>query len=395
MNPQDYGLSRPSFILDAELDCGIFAGRKDVREKLEGRIRRGLSTNTSVHTFIWGDYGSGKTHTLHYFHKYVAKQHGVDILSIFVATPQVDARSTPSDLFRGIVTAISPVEIFGLFSKVWDAHQNELQQYNDLYKRISVLQGHIQNRDLSYVIHKYIISRPSEDYAVIKWLSGERCTSKEKQSLGVISDNSDPNIAIRTLLSLFNLFSKYENKYILLLLDELETLRVLTKKKQVDFETFFRQLVSEQKGIATVMAQSVEEAGIEMSEIPIFWPRSPVGSRIGYPQNYIWLKPFEGDDQILGFVKELLHALRPANVPPDYLKNLVEQCASETEETVQEDYFPFTVEAIELMCQSLLESGSSLFPRNIENCATQCLGESMSTNKPLITTEEVSVVLSI
>jgi len=367
----------------------IFAGRSDVKKKLEGRIRRGLATNTSVHTFIYGDYGSGKTHTLHYFHRYVSEQHGVEVLPIFVPQPQVDARSTPSDLFRSIITAISPVEIFELLSKIWDTHQDELQQHTELYKRISVLQKHVQNRDLSYVLYKYIISRPAEDYTVIKWLSGERCTSKEKQMLGVISDNSDPNIAIRTLLTLFRLFNKYEQKYMLLLLDELETLRVLSRRKLVDFETFFRQLVSEQHGIATVMAQSVEQT-LE-DGIVIFLGTSPVGSRIGYPQNYVFLKPFDDPADVMGFMKELIAQLRPADVN---LSELVGKAKKETGETVQEDLFPFTEEALDLMCQSILESGPSLFPRNIQNAATQCLGEAMSQNKGIITTDEVSEVMA-
>ncbi len=390
MDHKDYGLSRPSFQLDPELDCMIFAGRGDVKSKLEGRIRRGLATNTSVHTFIYGDYGSGKTHTLHYFHKYVSDQHGVEVLPIFVPQPQVDARSTPSDLFRSIVTAISPVEIFELLSKIWDAHQDELQQHTELYKRISVLQKYVQNRDLSYIIYKYIISRPAEDYSVIKWLSGERCTSREKQTLGVISDNSDPNIAIRTLLTLFGLFNKYDKKYMLLLLDELETLRVLSRRKLVDFETFFRQLVSEQHGIATVMAQSVEqtlEDGLE-----IFLGNSPVGSRIGFPQNYVFLKPFDDPNDVQNFMKELIAQLRPTDAD---VSKLVETAQRETEETVMENLFPFTSEALDLMCQSILEAGPSLFPRNIQNAATQCLGEAMSKNRRIITTEEVSVVMAL
>jgi len=391
MNPQDYGLSRPSFQLDNQLDCAIFAGRTDVKKKLEGRIRRGLATNTSVHTFIWGDYGSGKTHTLHYFHKYVSERHGVDVLAVFVPQPQVDSRSTPSDLFRAIITAVSPVEIFELFSQIWDTHQDELQQHTELYKRISVLQKYVQNRDLAYIIHKYVISRPAEDYTVIKWLSGERCTSKEKQILGVISDNSDPNIAIRTLLSLCSLFNKYKKKYMLLLLDEVETLDVLSRKKLRDFETFFRQLVSQQHGIATVVAQSVTGASIE-DGLPIFWGGSPVGSRIGYPQNYIYLKPFDDPDDVTKFMKELISQLRPADVDSS---ELAERAKKETEETVQDDHFPFTVEALELMCQSLIEAGSALYPRNIENAATQCLGEAISKNRKIITTEEVSEVMAV
>ena len=388
MNERDYGLSRPSFQLDPELDCSIFAGRGDVKKKLEGRIRRGLITNTSVHTFIYGDYGSGKTHTLHYFHKYVSEQHGVNVLPVFVAQPQVDSKSTPSDLFRSIITAVSPVEIFGLFSKIYDKCQNELQQHQEIHRRVSVLQKYVQNRDLSYVIYKYIISRPAEDYAVIKWLSGERCTSREKQALGVISDNSDPNIAIRTLLSIFRLFNIYDKKYVLLLLDELETLRVLSRKKLIDFENFFRQLVSVQQGIATVMAQSVEQS-IE-DGLEIFQGDRPVGSRIGFPQNYIWLKPFDDPNDLMGFMRELIHQLRPPNADVSELAN-----KADGDETVQEAYFPFTVEALELMCQSLLEAGQRLYPRSIENAATQCLGEAMSNNKRIITTEEVSIVMEV
>ena len=394
MDPRDYGLARESFILDVEIDCKIFAGRDDVKKKLEGRIRRGLITNTSIHTFIYGDYGSGKTHTLHFFHNYVSEQHGIDILPIFVPQPQVDARSTPSDLFQAIITAISPVEIFELFTTIWDEHQSELQERTELSNRVKVLQKSVKNRDLAYVIHKYYISRPQEDYAVIKWLSGQKCTSKEKESLQVISDNSDPNIAIRTLISIFQLFNKYKGKYILLLLDELETLSVLNNRKMTEFETFFRQLVSEQQGIATVMAQSAEQS-IE-DGIRIFFPTSPVGTRIGYPQNYIWLKPFEDSVQIKDFWKDLTKLLRPKDMTKQELSVLIEKAKDKTDETLNPDCFPFTEEAFELMAQSQLEQlPRGLFPRDIEKCATQCLGEAMSKDKGIITTEEVSVVMEV
>ena len=390
MDPQNYGLSRPSLQLDPEVDCGIFAGRKDVKKKLEGRIRRGLATNTSVHTLIYGDYGSGKTHTLHYFLKYVQEQLGVDVLPIFVPTPQIDARSNPSHLFRSIITAVSPVEIFDLFSKIWDTHQDELQKHTELFHRVSILQDYVQNRDLEYVIYKYIISRPVEDYAVVKWLSGEKCTTKEKQTLGVISDNSDPNIAIKTLLSLCQLFNKYEKKYIILLLDELEKLSVLTSKKLDDFESFFRQLVSEQQGIATVLAQSAERA-LE-DGVPIFLGNTPVGGRIGYPQNYIWLKPFEDPTETKDFLKELIAELRPKGLN---ISKIVEKAKAETEETIEEELFPFTVEAVDLMLQALSEAGLSIFPRNIQNASTQCLGEVMSKNQRVITTKTVEEVMSV
>lgn len=387
MDPSVYGLSRQSFQLDPEYDSVIFAGRNDVKKKIQGRIKRGLATNTSVHTFIYGDYGSGKTHTLHFFHKYVEAQHGVDILPVFVAQPQIDARSTPSNLYRSIITAISPSEIFDLFSHIYDSHQDEIQQHPELYRRIAMLQEHVGNRDLTYVIYKYIISRPAEDYTVMKWMSGVKCTQKEKQTLGVISDNSDPSIAIRTLLSIFRLFNRYQKKYILLLIDELETLRVLTTKKQVDFENFFRQLVSEQQGIATILAQAVEQS-LE-DGLPMFLGHSPVGSRIGYPQNYIWLRPFEDPDDAMNFIKDLLRQLRPPDLD---LSPLIESAKKETDETITEEYFPFTYEALENLITYLLETGE-IYPRNIQTGATSCLGEIISEGLKIITSKEVDEVM--
>lgn len=390
MEPTNYGLTRTSFQLDPALDCGIFAGREDVRDRLEARIRRGLATNTSVHTFIYGDYGSGKTHTLHYFHKYVSEQHDTDILPIFVQTPQIDAKSTPSHLFRSIVSSISPVEIFNLFSIIYDAHQNEMQSYPDLYTKVSLLNNYVKNRDLSNIIYKYILSRPSIDYSVLKWLSGEKCTAKEKQNLNVILDNSDPNVAIRTLLTLFKLFNQYNKKYVLLLLDELETLRVLSPKKMVDFETFFRQLVSEQHGLAIVMAQSVQQSLEE--GVPIFLGGSPVGTRIGYPQNYIYLQPFDTSESLLGFVKDLIAQLRPPNID---IGKLIKAVKSETDETMNEELYPFSEEALDLLAQRIIDAGRELYPRDIQNAATQCLGEVISNDKKIINSEIVSIVMTI
>jgi len=90
-------------------------------------------------------------------------------------------------------------------------------------------------------------------------------------------------------------------------------------------------------------------------------------------------------------MKELIQQLRPTDVD---ISELVQKAKTETEETVRKDFFPFTEEAIELMFQALFEAGSRLFPRNIENAATQCFGEVMSKNKRIITREDISEVMT-
>jgi len=387
MNHQDYGLSRPSFQLDPELDCTIFAGRRDVKDRMHSIISRILLSEKggSRGVLIYGDYGSGKTHALHYFCKQVSKQGGVEVLPIFVPQLQVDARSTPSDLFRSIITAISPVAIFKLLSKIWDAHQDEL--HNDSNRRISMIRKSVQNSNLLHIIDKINARAPHTKNRdlVKKWLLGERCTSKEKRILGVDSDNSNVNTAAKTLLSLLKLFSQFEKRRVILLIDELETLMILPQRRLGDFQTFFNQLLGTEQDLITVLAitldATLEDCNINrLLSVNQFIP----------PENIIYLKSFGEPRDVIEFMKELVLQLRPADVD---ISELVKRAKEETEETVQEDLFPFAAEALDLMCQPILESGSSLSPRNIENAATQCLGEAMHKSKRIITTKEVSRVM--
>jgi hypothetical protein len=373
------------------MDSEIFVGREDVKKRLEDRLRRAIVTGTSLHTFIYGDFGSGKTHTLNYVYRFLNKQK-LNVLPIFVRTPRITEKSDPSDLYGSIVSAISISEIFTLFVKVYDSVQNKLKDITDLYRRVEVLRGIVENRDLSFVINNYVTNRPVEDYCVVKWLSGEKLAAKEKATLSVVSDNSDPNVAIQTLLALVKLFNKIEKKYVLLMLDEMEILQILgTAKKQMAFEEFIRILTSQEKGLGVLMACTTK-LGLEDAPM-MFKSDTAVGTRIGYPQNYIWLKQFEELDSMKLFAKQLITALRDEKV--DVIA-LVKKWKTKTKETLTPDFFPFTEEAIEAIHELSRTSGmiKLLLPRDIQKVMTDSLGDAMIQNKPFVDTEIISRIMT-
>ena len=391
MKHSDYGLKRPSFQLDPELDAGIFVGREDVKKRLEDRLRRAIVTGTSLHTVIYGDYGSGKTHSLNYTYKFLGQQK-LDVLPIFVRQPRITKKSNPSHLYSSIISAISMTEIFELFVKTFDSVQDRLKDITELYRRVEVLRSFIKNRDLAFVVHKYYTARPIEDYSVVKWLSGEKLTAREKAALNVISDNSDPFVAAQTLLTLFKLFNAVANKYVLLMLDEMEALNILGDyRKQMEFEEFLRILVSETRNIGVLLAFTTK---MGMEDAPeMFKSTSAVGSRIGYPQNYIWLKEFNEIELTKNFVKELVASLRDEKVD---VEALVKKCRSQTDEKLSVEYFPFTEEAIEVMFDLSTHSGmiKPLLPRDIEKTLTDALGDAMIQNKTFADTEIISRIMS-
>jgi len=390
LKTSDYGLKRPSFQLDPELDAEIFVGREDVKKRLEDRLKRAIATGTSLHTVIYGDYGSGKTHTLNYVYKFLHKQK-LDVIPIFVRSPRITTKSDPSDLYSSIIDAISMTEIFDLFVKIYDSVQDKIKDVPDLFRRVDILRSQIGNRDLAFVIYRYVTTRPAEDFLVVKWLSGEKLSAREKATLNVISDNSDPFNAAQTLVTLFRLFNKFAKKYVLLMLDEMEALLIVDRRKILEFQEFLRILVDEPKNVGVLIAFTTRMGLEDASDI--FKPTSPVGSRIGYPQNYIWLKEFNELELTKNFVKELIKALRDEKTD---VEKLVKKYQSMTTETLTMDFYPFTEEAIEVMFDMSTQSGQvkPLLPRDIQKALTDALGDAMIQDKPFVDSEIMTRIMS-
>ena len=362
-----------------------------MKKRLEDRLKRAIVTGTSLHTFIYGEYGSGKTHSLNYVYKFLREQK-LDVLPIFVRQPRITKKSTPSHLYSSIISAISMAEIFGLFVKIFDSVQDKLKDITELYKRVEVLRSIVKHRDLAFAVYKYVTTRPVEDYLVVKWLSGEKLTVREKTALSVVSDNTDPYIAVQTLLTLFKLFYTIDKKYVLLMLDEMEALNILGDyRKQMEFEEFLRILVSETRNIGVLLACTTH-MGMEDAP-PMFTSTRSVGSRIGYPQNYIWLKEFDEMELTKTFVRELIVALRDEKVD---VGSIVKKLKSQTNEKLNEEYFPFTEDAVELMFQMSTTSGmvKPLLPRDIEKTLTDALGDAMIQKKPFVNVENMSRIMS-
>ena len=391
LQSSEYGLKRPSFQLDPEIDSEIFVGREDVKKRLEDRLRRAIATGTALHTFIYGDYGSGKTHTLNYVHKFLNKQN-LDVLPILVRHPRITEKSDPSDLYASIISSMSLNEIFSLFVKIYDSVQDKLKNVTDLYQRVELLRSVVEDRDLSFIVNAYVTTRPREDYCVVKWLSGEKLAVSEKSTLSVVADNADSHVAIQTLLALIKLFNKVGKKYVLLMLDEMDTLNILgTARKQMAFQEFIRILTSEDKGLGVLIACTTRLGAEDAPEM--FKSTSAIGTRIGYPQNYIWLKEFDELDLMKTFVKQLIASLRDDGAD---IKALIRKSQTKTKEHLGLDFFPFTDESVEMIFQMSRTSGmiKLLLPRDIQKVMTDSLGDAMIQNKLFIDSEIVSRIMT-
>ncbi len=176
------------------------------------------------------------------------------------------------------------------------------------------------------------------------------------------------------------------------MLDEMEALAVLgDRRKEMEFQEFLRILVDETKNVGVLLALTTK---LGLEDAPeMFKSTSPIGSRIGYPQNYIWLKEFNEIELTKNFVKELIKALRDDKVD---IAKLIKKYQSETTENLSTDFYPFTEEAIEVMFEMSTQSGQvkPLLPRDIQKALTDALGDAMIQNKPFVDSEIMHRIMS-
>jgi Cdc6-like AAA superfamily ATPase len=386
LKPEDYCLDRFDLLLDPELHATIYAGRKDLISKLKRRIDRAYKTGTAMHTLLWGLYGGGKTHTLYYLVNYI-KESGYEAHVFHLTCPSF-VRKSVVELYEAIIMSLGQKFVYEIMEDVWDVIQPQFKKMGARTDsdKIEIIEKFVNHRDMASVILAY--QKPSIEmpYLVWKWLSGERCSPKEKQSLGVITDNFAPMNANQTLLSIINTYSKIkrlrkEKKLLILMIDELEQLIALGEAS--DFIELFRRL-AEQKALFVMLLAYTAAAADAVSVLSA----PAVRQRFGFPENYIDVTNFT-PEQAKEFIAELFALLRPkdANVAEAATKG-----RKTTTETVSAELYPFSVDAIEAILTKISASGEPLCPRTIEMALTTALGDALIQEKPpiVVTSDLVS-----
>jgi hypothetical protein len=97
----------------------VWAGRTQLKQKIDHRIRMGIETSQSRIVLNWGRYGSGKTHAANYYSKtsYVQDRFGVKTKNIKVNLPRTSKEQVQAFL-RALVGQLSFDNIVSDFSEL-------------------------------------------------------------------------------------------------------------------------------------------------------------------------------------------------------------------------------------------------------------------------------------
>lgn len=376
-----FGLAKSNFIIDPIYESDFWAPRSDINiDSLVENLRVDLVTGLAPKRFIWGRYGGGKTHTLHHTMRELEKI--TPIHPVHIDCPDMSRRSTFLDLYRdGIMHSLGEDFVLGLFDasleKIGYARREEfLRKLNEA----------LNDQELSKAVAR--LQDPNFDRIKLwAFITGVSVGKSDLTDLGQTQDlTSAESSRLAEMIILVGRLSRTNlGKTLVLILDEIDRLGPPSgpgPETIMTFQTAFRRLVDpNQKTVSILIGCSAEARG----EVPeIFAERGPVMDRLGRDPGFGVIEIHDLIDKDVDvFIKAVIRRFRNQSVD---MVGLVKEASSATSETVDEEFFPFTVEAIAALKGRLSQT---MTPREVTLTMTRLLGRAHLLNKSVVTSDVV------
>jgi Cdc6-like AAA superfamily ATPase len=349
-----FGLRRPNFVLDPRSsveDREFYAKRPkslDIQKQITS-LELDLEASMSPKKIYYGAYGSGKTHTL-YKVLYELEQR-LPIHVAFVECPVLKKNSTFLDLYAKTLEVLGMDFVTSLLHEAMNRAVKEVS-FMDVEKHLIQL---ADDEDLGRATYQFITQR-LDPMKMWRWVTASGISSRERDELRVRDDlgSADPTRLVTILLTVGKLLRKLKQRSLVLVFDELDRTRPLGEEGSVTFSTAFTRLTEPAQTDAAVFF-SLSAARID--DLPDILTE-PVRSRIG-KQNIVEIPPMASDD-VRPFTEGIVGYVRDQSF--DVKKAVGHYRPDADSETLTDELYPFTVDAIEAIKAAC---GQMILPREI------------------------------
>lgn len=236
---KDFKLKTNPFRTTPSLDPQevVWAGFHTLEEKIKERITYSIKIPNSSLILNWGDYGSGKTHSAIYFssskglEKIAAKEHKPSPYPLYLLLPK--GRNVSFDFFTSIVDRLDVKKLRDEFKE-------------DLTKLKKLIESNSQNEQINKVVYQ-LFNDEIEISELKQYLYGTLSPSDLKKNL---SDNGlyrflEKDEDYVNFISLFFLCLTFEQKHyssVILWIDEFEDIASLSSSGINNVNDFIREL---------------------------------------------------------------------------------------------------------------------------------------------------------
>lgn len=329
-----------------EQETKIWADRSHLKKELNEFIEDFYKNSNSKIKCIWGDFGSGKSHSLMYLKTiFKEKNYGE-----FIYSPFPKQSKNFSDIFKQ--SFFSNLNFFSLArscQRLYEHVKNSKNEFEE-YERIqsSLFDGWADFMKLMYdageLFKRLGVQAMKEPYIIIirQWLSGQKLSKSDLKKLGIMHSLENDSDYVKTFGCIIRILTSEFNdrQLVVWALDDSQFLGTLDSKSKNLIQQGLRDAFdASRKGLCLII--SISKRNPKLDEILIEDLRSRMS-----PSSLELMQLSEKDATI--FVKDLINDKR---YKLDEKKN---------------EWYPFEQKSVEEAINSIKEI-EDLIPRNIMN----------------------------
>jgi len=367
---EKYGLKEPNFRIDPKRNPDVFYGKEDLAESLVTVVRRSLMVGRSSKAVFYGEIGVGKTQLL----QHLAFKLKEEVVPVYIECPAFHRRTSYITGLHSVIMSFIGLtrvrQLLGHLVGTLTTEPVDLKVDNPELERI-IREGWRKGQDVMW-----------------KFISGGRLTSAEMKVIGSVHPQISEDDAVDVLNILAELIEKVEGKKLLLLIDEFENTNVLRGDALSMFVEAVRKLADGGNSISVVFAATCRS----LEELRVL-NNPTVKSRIGL-SNYIEIEEYS-ETELRDLIGKVTRYKRAENFD---VKRAISAAARSVSETLSEEVYPFTVEAVDELVDGLKllrDDGiiPVLRPRETLDIMDGALAVAMERNRPVIDSAAVREAL--
>jgi len=210
-----------------------------------------------------------------------------------------------------------------------------------------------------------------------RWLKAEEVSHSERESLRVSAElKTDPEVLADILILFGRFMQERKNKTLVLVFDELDRIHDASVDAKETFKAAFTKLTEPGQSYVSVFLCASAESSASVPDLI----SEAVEDRLKGDISEI---PTMTTNDVLPFITDLVGYIRD---PVNDIKKLMKEAAEETDETLNEDIYPFTQEAIDAIVAAC---GDKKTPRAITKFMSKGVGRAVVRKKHIVSSKEI------
>ena len=340
--------TRESLSIDPWTDKQSYFGDSELIDRIKRRLETDFVQPRGVPKFfVYGAYGSGKTHTLANISYELERNQMHRTEPIYVDIAPLRAKDGFQRIYAKLLDAVGQ-------DRLREATENVADEIPDTDK----VQGMLEAKVLPFGDSTLRVSQANVFRNILyggrqtqlswEWMKGRKNTPDQATMLGVQKDLEEPADLVNCLLNVGSLYYRGTGKKIVFLIDEVEAIRSVTNADSLDEIQHMLRLLLENANSFVGMVFAVQAEG-GMEEIGDVLTREDIRRRVDYDQGYVDLGGMV--NQVASAREFMVHFLEYL-VDQEKAAELIEEESLDTTRNL----FPFTEAAVEAICNHVTDN---------------------------------------